>query len=181
MTKTQIKKLLAPNLLLINTANGDIATNKWLRAKAIYETYNMINWPNTPYKSFRRFVELELKQIHWASAWIWKADYARLLKYKYSWKEIETISKQVSYRRAVMQLKLLKIRVSVKTFIARAVKLTNLSTPHTTLSDPNRISLILSDAHLAKLESLLIPHGFIRTARLRMNFSSAMGKYLDTV
>lgn len=182
MTKIQIKKLLAVPLSQLRIANNEIAINRWVRAKALSKIHDMINWVVSPYGSFQRFLDQEVKGVSYGSQVIWRKDYKTAMALNYSWKEIEAISKEVSYSRTCISMASLERKIPIKRFILRANKLKNSSIARGTTNCDNRTFISLSDKRMAKFEALLRPYGFHRTSKgTRVNFSSALGEYVDAV
>ena len=182
MTKTQVKALIAPQLTVLSAAVGAIAINKWARGRALSEMRAIVNWNLTIYGSYKKFIEQEIKDIAWGSAAVWMAEYGRAKKLNYTWKNLENISKQLSYTHALIAMAGLKRRISIAHLVSRFQRLNNTTVPRSTVPNPNRIMLVLSDHHITLFETMLTPYGLRRSpSGKRMDVSSSLAKYLDTI
>lgn len=182
MTKTQIKAMLMPQLTALTAANAGIASSKWARAKAITEIYEMINWAKTPYKSFKNFVDEELKDLCYETCNLWKTHYRKVLKFKYTQQELDAISAKVSYALAVIVLTAMVRKLTVSSFINRAHTLRTSTINYRAPGNYNVIHITLPDSYMAKLENILSGFGFTRSKRgLRQNVNSSFIKFLDTL
>ena len=185
MDKARIKKMLAKQIKIIETTAEDMASARWARAKAFFEIHGMIVWDKSPYKTFRDFVEQEFTDINPGTAVLWTINYNQMSKL-YSWKDIQIMAKSISYTRAVKAQQTWgnKKKVSIQQFIKIAKKIKFNNNNPIPVHNPNRITLILPNLYIAKLEATLVPHGYTipkHKTSTKTGISEAFVKYLDTI
>jgi hypothetical protein len=186
MNKIQIKKMITKQTRIIAQVNKDMALSRWERSKAFAEIHGMVIWSKSPYKTFKDFVKEVFPDTNPGTAYFWVINYTQMTKW-YSWSQIQTMSKSISYTRAVaaQQTWGKKRKVSIVKFIKFAKSLNvNTNTIRKNVPNPNRLSLILPTLYVEKFEGILANHGYIipkdRNAP-KHGISDAMVKYLDTI
>ena len=186
MNKIQIKKMVAPQIKVIAQASTDMAISRWERARAFAQIHSMVVWDKSPYGSFLTFVRETFIEVNPSSALLWAINYNQMTKW-YTWAQIQTIAKQISYSRAVraQQAWGTKQKTPLQTFIKFAKSLTNYArTNKVTVPNPNRITLSLPVLYINKFESVLVPHGYVipkDPTATKHGISDALVKYLDTI
>jgi len=184
MNKSQIKRLLQPELTKLKNAQNNITLNKWIRAKAIFDIHGMIVWKKSPYGSFAEYCRIELEDYPLGSIYVWNSHYKALHDAGYSWNDVQNIATKINYTKLTHYLPILINRIAISKLIkqaeaywalGQAVKVNN---PR----NPNIISLYLEKKYRDKLESLLIGYGFTPSKNGRkVGISEAFCRYLDTI
>ncbi len=185
MDKIQIKAMIVKQVQVIAAAEKDMAISRWKRAKAFSEIHNMIVWDKSPYNSFKEFIAQEFPDLNPGTVFTWTINYTCMLRL-YTWPQIQTMAKQISYTRAVraQQIWGKKKKAPLVTFIKFSMTV-KMNTPKPiTVSNPNRISLCLPALYVDKFESILVTHGYIIPKdknATKHGISDALVKYLDTI
>lgn len=186
MNKVQIKKLISKQVQVIVKADQDMAISRWERAKAFAEIHAMIVWEKSPYKSFRGFIAAEFIDIKPGSAYIWAIHYNQMVKW-YTWAQIQTMAKTLSFSRAVQAQQKwgTKKKVTLQKFIKYAESIdTNPGQTKSSIPNPNRISLTLPILYVDKFETILAGYGYMIPKHRedpKHGISDALVKYLDTI
>ena len=186
MNKIQIRKMLATQITTIGQIDKDMALSRWQRSRAFAQIHSMVVWDKSPYKSFKDFVAEEFPDINPGSAYFWAINYTQITKW-YTWTELQTISKSISYTRAVaaQQAWHNKRKVSITVFIKFAKSInTSVFRVKEGIPNPNRITLSLPVLYVDKFESILVPYGYIIPKdknATKHGISDALVKYLDTI
>lgn len=164
----------------INIIEETISIKKWERAFLLYQLSNLCKWSDTNYQTWLGFLKIEFPNKNSYTLDVNKSHASKAHYLGYSWAEIEAIAEKTKYSNASRLMTKLQHKISVADFIQQA----NNPTKSTIKYIPNehKVTFILSDNHVAKLEALLAPFGAGKGLKDRKyGFSNALMDYLDHV
>jgi hypothetical protein len=155
-------------------------TCKLLLATAIYDCSVLVNWKNTPYKSYADFCKKEVS-LSQASIYRYLKTAKLMVKYHYSLKQLRAIVEDIGWCRLQIGLSTIKKRITHLSFVAR-FKDINLNARVKFEDDPSdlvKFSFSIPKDHAEILTAELVANGMRETNKSRTNSSAAMVKIIN--
>ena len=155
-------------------------TCKLLLAVAIYDCSVLVDWKNTPYKSYSDFCKKEVS-LSQASIYRYLKTAKLIAKYQYSLHQARVILDDIGWCRLQIGLATIEKRITPISFIER-FKNIDLNARAKFEDDPSdlvKFSFSLPKKHAEMLTAELIFRGMRETNKSRTNSSAALIKIID--
>jgi hypothetical protein len=183
MKKTQVKSILKQDMQSLTSIVLNLNLAKWERARILYNMKQKITWSTTDYKTFSNYCDEELPELNTGSGIVWAGQYKQMVDFGYTWSNITRLSGLVSYSIVTRYLPTMTKKESI-TILVRESKAYSATRKNKVnkLTNPNAVSMHLSDKYIKKLTALLQPYGYKPSKNGRKTgISETFAQYLDTV